>query len=64
MPPSTWDRGRGRGGLFQHRGRGGIMSETVDRPTPTALTRAYAIRAHEDQDAPRVIASNFTLYNT
>ena len=37
-PPSTRDRGRGRGGPFQHRGRGGIVSETVDHPMPTALT--------------------------
>ena len=43
VPPSTWDRGKGRGGPFQHRGRGGIVSETVDCPTPTAPARAYAI---------------------
>ena len=30
------------------------MSETVDRPMPT-LTRAYAMKAREDQDAPKVI---------
>ena len=47
-PPSTRDRGRGRGGPFQHRGRGSIVSETVDRPTPTALARAYAMRARKD----------------
>ena len=63
-PPSTRDRGRGRGGPFQHRGHGGIVSETMDCPTPTALARSYAMRAREDQDAPRVIAGNFTLYNT
>ena len=40
------------------------MSETVDRPTPTAPARAYAMRTREDQDAPGVIAGNFTLYNT
>ena len=62
--PSTQDRGRGQGGPFQHRKRGGIVSETVDRPMPTAPARAYAMRAREDQDAPRVIAGNFTLYNT
>ena len=28
------------------------MSETVDHPTPIAPTRAYAMRAREDQDAP------------
>ena len=62
-PPSTRDRGRGRGGPFQHRGHGGIVSKTMDRPTPTTPSRAYAMRAHEDQDAPRVIVGNFTLYN-
>ena len=35
-PPSTRDRGRGRSGPYQHRGRGGIVSETVDRSMPTA----------------------------
>ena len=35
-PLSTRDRGRGRSGPSQHRGRGGIVSETVDRPMPTA----------------------------
>ena len=59
-PPLTRDRG----GPFQHRGRGSIVSETVDRPTPTYPARAYAMRAREDQDAPRVITGNFTLYNT
>ena len=34
-PPSTRHKGRGRGGQSQHRGRGGTMSETVDRPIPT-----------------------------
>ena len=33
-PPSTRDRGRGRGGQSQHRGRGGIVPEIVDRPMP------------------------------
>ena len=37
-PPSTRDRGRGRGGSIQHRGRGGTVSETVDCPMPTAPT--------------------------
>ena len=31
-PPSTWDRG----GPLQHRGRGGIVLETVDCPTSIA----------------------------
>ena len=64
VPPSTRDRGRGRGGPFQHRGRGGIVLETVDHPTPTDLARAYAMRDREDQDAPGVITGNFTIYNT
>ena len=28
------------------------MLETVDHPMPTTLTQAYAMKAHEDQDAP------------
>ena len=40
------------------------MSKTMDRPTPTTLAQAYAMRACEDQDASAVIAGNFTLYNT
>ena len=47
-PPSTHDRGRGRSGPSQQRGRGGIVSETVDRLMPTAPARAYAMRARED----------------
>ena len=39
------------------------MSETVDCPTPIAPVRAYAMRAHEDQDAREVIAGNFSLHN-
>ena len=62
-PPLTQNRGRGRGGLIQHRGRGGIMSETMDRPMPTAPARAYAMKAREDQDAPKVITSIFSLYD-
>ena len=62
-PPSTRDRGRGRGGLIQHRGRGGTVSETVNRPMPTATARAYAMKAHEDQDSPEVIADIFSLYD-
>ena len=61
VPPSTQDRGRGRGGQIQHRGHRGTMLETVDRPMPTAPARAYAIKAREDQDAPEVIASIFSL---
>ena len=62
--PLTRDRGRGQGGPFQHRGHGSIVSEIVDRPMPIATARSYAMRANEDQDAPRVIAGNFTFYNT
>ena len=54
-PPSTRDRGRG-----QHRGCGGIVSEIVDRPMPIAPTRAYDMKAREDQDAPEVIAGIFS----
>ena len=61
--PLMRDRGRGRGGPIQHRGRGGTISETVDCPIPTTPARAYAIKAREDQDAPEVIASIFSLYD-
>ena len=47
-PLSTHDRGRGRSGPSQHRGRGGTVSKTVDRSMPTALARAYAMKARED----------------
>ena len=62
-PPSTRDQGRGRGGPIQHRGHGGIVSETVDRPMPTVPARAYAMKAYEDQDAPEVIVGIFSLYD-
>ena len=62
-PLSTHDRGRGRSGPSQHRGQGGIVSETVDRLMPTAPTRAYAMKAREDQDAPKVIVGIFSLYD-
>ena len=39
------------------------MSETVDRPMPSVPARAYAMTAHEDQDAPKVIAGIFSLYD-
>ena len=39
------------------------MLETVDRPMPIALARAYAMKAHEDQDALEVIAGIFSLYD-
>ena len=62
-PLSNRDRGRGHGGLSQHRGRGGIVSETADRLMPTAPTRAYAMKTREDQDASEVIAGIFSLYD-
>ena len=49
--------------MIQQRGRGGIISETVDRPVPTAPTPAYAMKAREDQEAPEVIAGIFSLYD-
>ena len=39
------------------------MSETVDRPMPTAPARAYAMKAREDQNAPEVIIGIFSLYD-
>ena len=62
-PPLTRDRGKGRGDQSQHRGRGGTVSETVDRPIPIAPTRAYAMKARGDQDAPGVIAGIFSLFD-
>ena len=62
-PPSTRARGRGRKGPSMHRGRGGTVSETVDRPMPIAPARAYPMKAREDQDAPKVIAGIFSLFD-
>ena len=62
-PPSTRDRGRGHSGPSQHRGRGGTVSETVDRLMPTTPARAYAMKAREDQDAPEVIVGIFSLFD-
>ena len=39
------------------------MLETVDRPMPIAPARAYAMKAHEDQNAPEVITGIFSLYD-
>ena len=39
------------------------MSEIVDRPIPTAPARAYAMKARGDQDAPKVIAGIFSLFD-
>ena len=35
----------------------------MDRLIPTTPTRAYAIKAREDQDAPKVVAGIFSLYD-
>ena len=61
-PLSTRDRGRGQGDQSQHRGRGGTMSDIVDRPMPLVPARAYAMKARGDQDAPEVIAGIISLY--
>ena len=61
VPPSTCDRGRGRGSLGQQ-GRG-IASKTVNHPTIATPARAYVMRAREYQDAPGVIAGKFILNN-
>ena len=58
----TNHRGSGCGGSVQH--RGSTVSETVDHHITTAPAQAYAMKAHEDQDALEVIAGIFSLYNT
>ena len=62
-PPTTHDLGKGRGVLRHHRGCGGTVLKTVDHPMPTTLTRAFAMKAREDQDTPEVIAGTFSLYD-
>ena len=59
VPPQTQSRGRGRSGSQER----GSASETVNCPATTAPARAYAMRAHEDPDIPRVITSTFTLFD-
>ena len=59
VPPPMSDRGRGRGSSRQQ--RRGIDSETVNCPTTTVLSQAYAMRAREDQDAAGVIEGNFFI---
>ena len=59
LPPQTQSRGRGRSGS---QGRGNAL-ETVNRPATTAPARAYAMRAHEDQDIPGVIVGTFTIFD-
>ena len=61
-PPSTQDRGRGRAGQSQHRGRGGTVSEIVDRLIPTTPTQAYSMKARGDQNFPEVLASKFSFF--
>ena len=62
-PPTSRDRGGGRGVLRQQRGRGGTVSETVDCPSSTTPARAYAMKAREDPDALEVIVGIFSLYD-
>ena len=38
------------------------MSETVDHPMTLTPARAYAMKAHGDQEAPEVIVGIFSLY--
>ena len=38
------------------------MSKTVDRPMTSGPSRAYAMKARGDQEAPEVIAGIFSLY--
>ena len=57
----TLDKDRGRGSSGQH--RRSIASETVNYPNTTVLAPTYAMRTHEDQDAPRVIVGIFSLYD-
>ena len=38
------------------------MSEIIDSPMPSAPTRAYAMKARGDQDAPEVIVGTIYLY--
>ena len=62
-PLLTRKRGRGRSGPSQHRGRGGTVSKTVDRPMPTTPAQAFSMKASEDQEASEVIAGIFSLYD-
>ena len=61
-PSSTRDRGRGRGSQSEHKGRGVTVSKTVDHHMTSVLARAYAMKAREDQEAPKVTAGIFSLY--
>ena len=41
-----------------------MTKDTVVRSEARAPTRAYAIRAHEEDSSPYVITGTFTLYDT
>ena len=49
--------------MRQQRGRGGTVSETIDHPISTTSAQAYAMKAREVPDAPKVIAGIFSLYD-
>ena len=49
--------------MRQQRGRGGTVSETIDRHISTTSAQAYAMKAYEDPDAPEVITCIFPLYD-
>ncbi|KAG6394696.1 hypothetical protein SASPL_145286 [Salvia splendens] len=56
-------RGRGTGrGFVAARGHRPI-SEPIQKPTSRAPSRAYAMRTHEDSDAPDVILGTFILFD-
>ena len=59
VSPCTQSRGRRRSGSH---GRDSAL-ETVNHPTTTTPSRAYAMRAHEDPDIPGVIDGTFTLFD-
>ena len=62
-PPTTHDRGGGRGVLRHQRGRGGTVSETEDRSIFTTSALTYAMKVHADPDALEFITSIFSLYD-
>ena len=49
--------------MRQQRGRGSTVSKTVDRPSSTTTTRAYAMKAREDSNALEFIVGIFSLYD-
>ena len=59
VPPQNQSRGRGQSGS---QGRGNA-SKIVNRPSTIAPARAYAMRARENPDIPRVIAGTFTFFD-